>query len=100
MQPKPIDTRHLLDVDTRKRFVDGTGDIQQLRGVREHKEHPAETDYDIIHDELGRRNRDESAKRFIDGLKKDGDEPAEEKESEDAANTPGSGRGSNIDAKA
>lgn len=69
MQPKPIESRNLLDIDAQKRLVDMEG-IPHLRSVREHKEHPAKTDYDIIHDEAGRRNREEDARKFFERLKK------------------------------
>ena len=69
MQPKPIDSRRLLDIDLQKRIVDMEG-MQHLRSVSGHKEHPAETDYDIIHDEEGRRNRERSARQFSEQLKK------------------------------
>ena len=106
MQPKPIDSRHLVDVDAQKRLVDMEG-IAHLRSVREHKEHPAETDYDIIHDEAGRRNREETAKKYIDRLKKARiahrkrtDEPAEDDASDDSAASPNGQKGSHLDIEA
>ncbi|UCD58782.1 MAG: hypothetical protein JSV16_06660 [Candidatus Hydrogenedentota bacterium] len=106
MQPKPIDSRRLLDIDTRNRLVDNSESVQHLRGVVDHKEHPAETDYDIIHDEMGRRNRDEAAKQFIDRLKRIRAERAKkrveatEDESEAAKNPPNGQRGSHLDVEA
>jgi len=76
MQPKPIDSRHLLDIDAQKRLVDMEGIVQHLRSVRDHKEHPAETDYDIVHDEAGRRNREETAEEFARRMKKAREERA------------------------
>ena len=69
MQPKPIDSRHLIDVDAQKRLANTEG-IQHLHGVREQKEHPAETDYDAVHDEASRRGSEETARRLIERLKK------------------------------
>ena len=77
MQPKSIDSRHLIDIDAQKRLVDLEG-IQHLRSVSEHKEHPAETDYDVVHDEASRRNREQLARQFVDKLNKADAEHAEE----------------------
>jgi hypothetical protein len=106
MQPKPIDSRHLLDIDAQKRLVDMEG-IEHLRSVREHKEHPAETDYDIIHDEAGRRNREETARQYIERLKKarvahekETGTPAEDDASDDSAVLPNGQKGSHLDIKA
>jgi hypothetical protein len=78
MQPKPIDSRHILDIDAQKRLVDMEGIIQHLRSVRGNKEHPAETDYDIIHDEADRRNRERAAKEIVQRLQHARAEPAGE----------------------
>ena len=106
MQPKPIDSRHLLDIDAQKRLVDMEG-VEHLRSVREHKEHPAETDYDIIHDEAGRRNREETAKQYLERLKKarvaqekETGKPAEGDASEDSAVPSNGQKGSHLDIKA
>jgi hypothetical protein len=69
MQPKPIDSRRLLDIDAQKRTVDMEG-MQHLRSVSEHKEHPAQTDYDVVHDEEGRHRSERSAEQFAEQLKK------------------------------
>lgn len=69
MQPKPIDSRHLIDVDAQKRLVNTAG-VQHLHGVREEKEHPAETDYDAVHDEASRRYSEETSRQLIEELKK------------------------------
>jgi hypothetical protein len=65
MQPKPIDSRRLIDIDAQKRTVDLEG-VQHLRSLSGHKEHPAETDYDVVHEEAGRRSREHAADRFSD----------------------------------
>jgi hypothetical protein len=106
MQPKPIEARHLLDIDTRNRLVD-TETIQYLRAVREHKQHPEETDYNIIHDEVSRRNREENARGFAEQQRrnraeyaKNTAEPAKESLPEDEQNTPTEEKGSHLDVKA
>ena len=102
MQPKPIDLRHLLDVDAQKRLVDMEG-VEHLRSVREHKEHPAETDYDIVHDEAGRRNREETARQFLDRLRKtrgESKEKADDSAEDDAATLPNGQKGSHLDIEA
>ena len=105
MQPKPIDSRRLLDIDAQNRTVEMES-IQHLRSLREHKEHPAETDYDIIHDEIGRRNRDESARRFVEELKRANDvreDDREESAEENPRNeqkVPDGEKGSQLDIKA
>lgn len=100
MQPKPIDSRHILDIDAQKRLVDMEGIIQHLRSVRGNKEHPAETDYDIIHDEADRRNRERAAREIVDRLKKARAEPPPEEEASENAKTPSNGRGSHLDIEA
>lgn len=106
MQPKPIDSRHILDIDAQKRLVDMEGIIQHLRSVRGNKEHPAETDYDIIHDETGRRNRERTAKEIVKRLKKARAESLEEssghsEEPSEDAKAPSNGRkGSHLDIEA
>jgi len=106
MQPKPVDSRHLLDIDAQKRLVDMEG-VEHLRSVREHKEHPAETDYDIIHDEAGRRNREETARQYLERLKKAGTArgkkagaPVEDDASDDSSVLPDGQKGSHLDIKA
>lgn len=106
MQPKPIDSRHILDIDAQKRLVDMEGIIQHLRSVRGNKEHPAETDYDIIHDEAGRRNRERAAEEIVKRLKKARAESTEDsaghgEEASGDAKPPSNGRkGSRLDIKA
>lgn len=105
MQPKPIDSRHLLDIDAQKRLVDMEGIVQHLRSVREHKEHPAETDYDIVHDEAGRRNREETAEEFARRMTKAREEAAAKKAAgeqapADTTSSPDSQKGSHLDIEA
>ncbi len=100
MQPKPIDSRHILDIDAQKRLVDMEGIIQHLRSVRGNKEHPAETDYDIIHDEATRRDRERAAKEIVKRLKKARTEPVPPEEASEGAKTPSNGRGSHLDIEA
>ncbi len=104
MQPKPIEARHLLDIDTRNRLVEYEG-IPHLRGVREHREHPAETDYDVVQEEA-RRNREEAARRSADELNKarrertrKSNEPAEETLPNEG-NQADSAKGSHLDIEA
>ena len=103
MEPKPIDSRHLLDIDATQRTVD-MGGIPHLRRVSDHKEHPAETDYDIIHDEESRRNREEAARQFIERLKRvraeRRTEPTEEEASEAQKRPPNGQKGSHLDIEA
>lgn len=105
MQPKPIDSRHLLDIDIQNKTVTLEG-VQHLRSVREHKEHPAETDYDIIHDELSGRERDESAKQLARKLLKERAErlrkeaESAEEETEESSSVSDDERGSHLDIKA
>jgi hypothetical protein len=105
MQPKPIDSRRLLDIDAQKRTVDMEG-MQHLRSVRGEKEHPAETDYDIVHDEENRRNREQTAEHFSEQLKKlraDDSKKSQksvEKEAADKENAPPNGKGSHLDVEA
>jgi hypothetical protein len=106
MQPKPIDSRHLLDIDAQKRTVEMEG-IQHLRSVRGQKDHPADTDYDVIHDEAGRRNRDESARRFSRqpieppaATVPHEDEPAAPEPSEDVKKRVNGQKGTHLDIKA
>jgi hypothetical protein len=69
MQPKPIDSRHLLDIDRLRRVVDMEGFAEHLRAVREHKENPEETDYDVAHDEEGRGGRERTARQPGEAVK-------------------------------
>ncbi len=69
MQPKPIDSRRLLDVDAQKRTVEMAGFAERLRALRDHKEDPAETDYDVTHDEQGRRDSEETSRESAEKLK-------------------------------
>ncbi len=105
MQPKPIDSRHLIDVDAQKRLVNTEG-IRHLRSVREQEEHPAETDYDAVHDEASRRGSEETARQLIEQLKKararnakGEDETAEDEQSE-AKPFPKGQTGSHLDVEA
>ena len=104
MQPKPIDFRRVLDIDFQRRTVEMEGFAEHLRGVREHKENPAETDYDIVHDEQGRRDGEETAKQSAKKLKHSpADEESEtehEHAPEDEQSPPENGKGSNIDIEA
>lgn len=102
MQPKPIDFRSVLDVDRQRRIVDMEGFAAHLRGVREHKEHPAETDYDVVHDEESHRDGEETSKESIE--KQHAISPAEKGEGspkDDEAKTPAeNGKGSQLDIEA
>lgn len=107
MQPKPIDFRSVLDVDRQRRTVEMEGFAEHLRGLREHKEHPAETDYDVVHDEENRREREESSKKPAE--KPEGAATPDEKDEsarEDAskktpAKTPAeNGKGARLDIEA
>jgi len=105
MQPKPIDSRRLLDIDLQKRIVDMEG-MQHLRNVSGHKEHPAETDYDIIHDEEGRRNSERAAEQSSEQLKKvrakNQKKPVKSAENEapKEPQTSQNGKGSHLDVEA
>ena len=105
MQPKPIDSRRLLDIDLQKRIVDMEG-MQHLRSVSGHKEHPAETDYDIMHDEESRRNRERTAEQITEQLKKiqANNQRTAEKTAESTASNkthrPQNGKGSHLDVEA
>ena len=66
MQPRPIDSKRLLDVDRQRRIVDMEGFASHLRGLRESKEHPAETDYDVIHDEESHRDAEEASRESVE----------------------------------
>jgi hypothetical protein len=105
MQPKPIDSRRLLDIDLQKRTVDMEG-MQHLRSVSGHKEHPAETDYDIVHEEEGRRNRERAAEQFSEHLKKiraKNQKKSEHPAGHEAPNEPHisqNGKGSHLDVEA
>jgi hypothetical protein len=73
--------------------------------VRGDKDHPAETDYDVIHDEESRHNQEQAAEQFLEKRKKSladlpqkpkkpaEEEPREEKVSHD-------GKGSRLDVEA
>ena len=99
MQPKPIDSRRLLDIDFQRRTVEMEGFADHLRGVSEQKEHPAETDYDVVHDEQGRRNGEESAKQSADKLKQG--HSADDKEPPDRPKSlPKGQKGSRLDIEA
>ena len=107
MQPKPIDSRRLLDIDLQRRTVEMEGFADHLRGVSEQKEHPAETDYDVVHDEQGRRNGEESAKQSADKLKqshsaddKKKSEPADKEPPDRPKSLPKSQKGSRLDIEA
>jgi hypothetical protein len=69
MEPKPIDSRHLLDVDRQRRVVDMEGFAERLRALREHKENPEDTDYDVTHDEENRRERERTSKQPAEDTK-------------------------------
>jgi hypothetical protein len=69
MQPKPIDFRRALDIDMQRRTVNMEGFAVYLRGLSDHKEDPAETDYDAVHDEQARRDGEETAKKSAFRLK-------------------------------
>jgi Ulp1 family protease len=69
MQPKPIDSRSVLDVDRQRRIVDMKGFAEHLRALREHKENPEETDYDVSHDEENRHEGEETSKQPAENLK-------------------------------
>ena len=66
MQPKTIDTRRLLDIDRQRRIVDSEGFAAHLRGVQEPEENPAETDYDVVHDEDSRRDGEEISRKSVE----------------------------------
>lgn len=107
MQPKPIDSRRLLDTDLQRRTVEMEGFAEHLRGVSEQKEHPAETDYDVVHDEQGRRNGEESAKESADKLKhghsaddKKKSEPADKEPPDRPKSLPEGQKGSRLDIEA
>ncbi len=105
MQPKPIESRRLLDIDAQKRTVD-METTQHLRSLRGDKEHPAETDYDIVHDEESRRNQEQTADQLSRKLKKIRGEyptrsqksPAEEPSRE--KNIRSTGKGAHLDVEA
>ncbi len=104
MQPKPIDFRRVLDIDFQRRTVEMEGFAEHLRGLREHKENPAETDYDVVHDEQGRRDGEETAKQSAKKLKRSlADEESEAKREgapEDEQSPSENGKGSNLDIEA
>ena len=100
MQPKPIDSRRLLDIDRQRRIVDMEGFASHLRGVQE-QENPVETDYDVVHDEESRRDGEEisreSVKEHATQPKKRGeDSPKDDKTKVPAEN----GKGSRLDVEA
>jgi hypothetical protein len=66
MQPKPIDSKRLLDIDRQRRIVDMEGFASHLRGVQGSKENPAETDYDAVHDEESHRDAEEIARESVE----------------------------------
>ena len=98
MQPKPIDSRRLLDIDFQRRTVEMEGFAEHLRGVSEQKEHPAETDYDVVHDEQGRRDGEESAKQPADGKKKG--KPADKESPDRPKSLPEGQKGARLDIEA
>lgn len=105
MQPKPIDFRRVLDIDFQRRTVDMEGFAEHLRGLREHKEDPAETDYDVVHDEQGRREGEESARQSAKRLKRvsppDEKDEAAAKDSAKDAKPPARGqKGARLDIEA
>ena len=107
MQPKPIDFRRLLDIDSQRRTVEMEGFAEHLRGVREHKEHPAETDYDVAHDEQSRRDGEEASRQSAEKLKQAHAEDETDKgelPEKDAAKTakehPNGQKGSRLDIEA
>ena len=66
MQPKAIDIRRLLDVDRQRRIVDAEGFAAHLRGVQKPEENPAETDYDVVHDEDSHRDGEEISRESVE----------------------------------
>ena len=105
MQPKPIDSRHLLDVDHQRRIVDMAGFAAHLRALRESKENPEDTDYDVSHDEENRHEHEETSKQSAENLKQEN--PADEetesgrKDSpEDKATPAKDGKGARLDLEA
>jgi hypothetical protein len=69
MQPKPIDSISVLDVDHQRRVVSMEGFAAHLRALRESKENPGETDYDVSHDEESHRDGEETSRQSSEKLK-------------------------------
>jgi hypothetical protein len=102
MQPKPIDSRSVLDVDRQRRVVNMEGFAEHLRALRESKENPGDTDYDVTHDEESHRDGEEISKQSAEKLKQlqpSGEEnESDQKTSSEEKSTPAKGqKGSRLD---
>ena len=102
MQPKPIDSRSVLDVDRQRRVVSMEGFATHLRALRESKENPGETDYDVTHDEESRRDGEEISKQSAEKLKQMNpsdkeNEPGRKDSSEDKGTPVKGQKGSRLD---
>ncbi len=101
MQPKPIDSRRLLDIDRQRRMVDMEGFAVYLRGVRERKENPAETDYDVVHDEESHRDSEEASRESLEKHAARSEEKGEDSPRGGKAKAPAEdGKGSRLDVEA
>ncbi len=70
MQPKPIDERHLIDIDIQNRIVGATESIYPLQSPAELEGPQAEIDYDIARGNKASAKRDNSAIGFIERLRR------------------------------
>ncbi|GAB4341131.1 MAG: hypothetical protein Kow0099_17610 [Candidatus Abyssubacteria bacterium] len=91
LEPKPIDSRHLIDVDAGWRSVEMEGFVREAPRVREQRQHPAESIIEVRRDEFGRRSRPERARFFIDRFRR-ATQSQEEELPESAEETYKSGR--------
>jgi hypothetical protein len=70
LEPKPIDSRHLLDIDAGRRIIDMEGFVREVRQAPPRRQHPAESTNDVIRDETGRHSRPEQARVFADHFRR------------------------------
>ena len=103
MQPKAIDTKRLLDIDLQRRIVDSEGFASHLRGVQEPEENPAETDYDVVHDEDSHRDGEEIFGESVEkhaARNEKGADPAGDDEEKKTKAPVENGKGARLDVEA
>jgi hypothetical protein len=100
MEPKPIDSKRVLDIDRQRRVVDMEGFASHLRGVQE-QENPAETDYDVVHDEESHRDSEEISRESVEKHAAQPDEKGKAFPADERAKAPAEkGKGSRLDVEA